>query len=231
MKALGHFGMRIVQPVVASAGVTMPQDQSEVVVWDPAVRVGHWLLAVAFLVTFVTEEDMIGLHVWAGYTAGAIVLLRIVWGFIGSRHARFSDFSYGPATAVRYGLDLLRFHAKRYVGHSPAGAAMVFALLISLSLTVVTGMAVYGAQDKAGPLAGFFVADIGSTSAVVRPAEHKESRIGGRRPRSALKETHEFFANLTLWLVIFHIGGVVFASFVHRENLVWAMVSGRKRAE
>lgn len=217
----------------------MPQDRSEVVVWDPAIRVGHWLLAVAFLIAFVTEEDLIGLHVWAGYTAGAIVLLRIVWGFIGSRYARFSDFWYTPATTVRYGLDLLRFHAKRYLGHSPAGAAMVFALLISLSLTVVTGVAVYGGQDKAGPLAGFFVADttVSPAAPALRSAlaqensEREGSREGGRRPRSALRETHEFLANLTLWLVVFHIAGVVFASLVHRENLVWAMVSGRKRAE
>ncbi len=215
----------------------MPQDRNEVVVWDPAIRLGHWLLAIAFLVAFVTEEDLIGLHVWSGYIVGAIVILRVVWGFIGSRYARFFDFAYGPATTARYGLDLLRFHAKRYVGHSPAGAAMVFALLISLSLTVVTGMAVYGAQDKAGPLAGFFVADTGIASPGIRPAlaeegsEREGSREGGRRQRSALRETHELFANLTLWLVVFHIGGVVFASFVHRENLVWSMVSGRKRAE
>lgn len=217
----------------------MPQEQREVIVWDPAVRLGHWLLAAAFLVAFVTEEDLIGLHVWAGYIAGAIVLLRVIWGFIGSRHARFSDFFYGAATAARYGLDLLRFQAKRYVGHSPAGAAMVFALLISLSLTVITGMAVYGAQDKAGPLAGFFVADttLGQVAPAVRPAlaeensEHEGARVGGRRPRSALREIHELLANLTLWLVVFHIGGVIFVSLVHRENLAWAMISGHKRAE
>jgi cytochrome b len=217
----------------------MPHGQTNVLVWDPVVRLGHWLLAVAFLVAFVTEEDLIGLHVWAGYAAGAIVVLRVIWGFIGSRYARFSDFLYGPATAVRYGLDLLRFRAKRYVGHSPAGAAMVFALLVSLSLTVVTGMALYGVQDKAGPLAGFLAADTGATSIApgVRSAraeeesEHEGSSTGGRRQRSALKETHELFANLTLWLVVFHIAGVVFASLVHRENLVWAMISGRKRAD
>ncbi len=216
----------------------MNRNQHEVIVWDPAIRVGHWLLAIAFLIAFVTEEDLIGLHVWAGYTVGSIVLLRILWGFIGSRHARFSDFLFGPETTIRYGVDLLRFRASRYLGHSPAGAVMAFALLISLLLTVGTGMAVYGKQDKAGPLAGFFVAEASGPSLTpgVRSAfaedqnsEHEPRAIGGRRQRSALRETHELFANLTLWLVVFHIAGVILASVVHRENLTWAMVSGRKR--
>ena len=217
-------------------------NQNEVSVWDPVVRIGHWLIAITFAVAFMTEDDLLGLHVWAGYLLGLVLLLRICWGFFGPKHARFADFLYGPAAAVRYFIDLICFRARRYVGHSPAGAIMVYALLVCLAATVVSGMAVYGAQEKAGPLGRFFASAAPTVSmpSVVRPAfadedsERSESRAespGGRRRGGALKEIHEFLANLTLWLVIAHIGGVILVSVINRENLVRAMITGRKRAD
>ena len=203
-----------------------------VTVWDPFIRIAHWAVVVAFVIAYVSE-DALSVHVWAGYVVGAVVLLRIVWGFIGPKHARFSDFLYGPGTMLAYVLDLLRFNAKRYLGHSPAGAAMVFALILSLAATVLTGMAVYGARDNAGPLAGFYA------STTVRVAEEtgtsgKEDEAGAggeRREGGTLKEVHEFLASLTLWLAVLHIAGVLWASLVHRENLVRAMITGEKRAQ
>ena len=78
---------------------------------------------------FLTEDDLLVLHVWAGYAAGGLILLRIVWGFVGSRHARFSDFVCSPFLAWHYLLDLFRFRASRYIGHSPAGGMMVLILM------------------------------------------------------------------------------------------------------
>ena len=220
----------------------LPMAQDEVTVWDPVVRIGHWLIAIAFAVAFMTEDDLLGLHVWAGYLLGLVLLLRIYWGFVGPKHARFSDFLYGPTAAARYFIDLICFRAKRYVGHSPAGAIMVYALLVCLAATVVSGMAVYGAQEKAGPLARVFASTAPAVSvpSVVRPAfadedsKRNESRVespSGRRRGGALKEVHEFLANLTLWLVVAHIGGVIMVSVINRENLVRAMITGRKRAD
>jgi cytochrome b len=164
-----------------------------VAVWDPVVRCGHWLLVVAFAVAYLTAEEEGGapelVHVWAGYLVGMVVGLRILWGFVGPERARFRDFVNGPVTAARYLTDLLGRRARRYLGHSPAGGAMVILLLLSLAATVVTGLMAYGERGK-GPLA-----DSGTP------------------------------------LVASAYAGVGLASLVHRENLVLAMIDGRKRRD
>lgn len=180
---------------------------NQVYVWDLFVRSFHWILVVGFAVAYLTEDDLLTLHVWAGYVVGALVVARVVWGFAGPQHARFSDFIYDPATTLRYVRDLLRFRAPHYLGHSPGGGVMVILLLLFLAWTVVTGLVVYGGEEQAGPLAGMFTPATGE----------------------AVEEAHEILANITLALVIAHVAAVVFASFAHRENLVRSMITGYKR--
>ncbi|MGC2202406.1 MAG: cytochrome b/b6 domain-containing protein [Stellaceae bacterium] len=200
-------------------------------VWDPLVRFGHWALVAAFAVAYFSAEEEAGgpdpLHVWAGYIVGGIVVVRVLWGFLGSRHARFSDFVCSPIKALVYLRDLLvGRRTRRYVGHSPAGGAMVIALLVCLAATVTTGLIAYGEQGK-GPLSAALVTDVNANTS---EAEHRERpQAGGERTESAIAELHGLFANITAALVIAHILGVVVASFVHRENLVLAMINGRKR--
>lgn len=179
-------------------------------VWDPFVRIFHWLLVAAFFTAYFVEPEESPIHVWAGYTVLGLVLLRVVWGFVGSEHAKFSDFLYRPSMVVRYLADTVRFRAKRHLGHSPGGGAMVIALLVALLATTMSGLMVYGADQHAGPLATW-------TSGLPKDAE------------KALEEVHETLANVTLGLVILHLIGVGVASLSHRENLVKAMVTGRKR--
>ena len=112
-------------------------------VWDPAVRLFHWTLAGAFLVAYVTEDEWEMLHVNAGYLIGILIALRLLWGFIGTPHARFADFVHAPSEVTAYVSDAVRLRAPRYIGHNPAGGAMVLALLISLTVTVLTGIALY----------------------------------------------------------------------------------------
>jgi len=210
----------------------------QVRVWDLFVRVFHWTLVVAYAVAYLTEDDAILVHVWAGYVVGALIVLRILWGFVGTRHARFSDFAYGPRAALRYMFSLVTFRAERHLGHSPAGAAMVYALIASLLLAVATGLLVYGAENK-GPLAPLFAGNAvpivtASIITVIPAAYAAESDGNGQskkreRRNKFWEDIHEVVANLTLFLVFIHIGGVALASLVHRENLPWAMFTGRKR--
>jgi cytochrome b len=206
-------------------------------VWDPLVRITHWTIVAGFATAYLTEDDLLTVHVWAGYTVGIAVAVRIAWGFAGPRHARFTDFLYRPATVLSYLLELLRFRSKRYIGHSPGGGAMAIVLLLCLVGTVVTGLAVYGAEKKAGPLRALYAATtlvLPERDLVVSASadeDRRERRNGADKKESVLKEYHEVLANITLGLVIIHIMAVIWASIAHRENLAWSMVTGRKRAD
>lgn len=209
----------------------IPTKQTErIVVWDPVVRYGHWALVAAFAVAYLSaEEEATGspdlLHVWCGYAVGIIVALRVIWGFVGPRSARFSDFVYGPLTVLRYFTDLVRGHARRYLGHSPAGGMMVIALLVCLAGTVGTGLVAYGERGK-GPLAGVVGGPIAHASAASAQAPENGK---AEREESPLDELHGALANITLALVILHVLGVGLASVAHKENLVMAMITGEKR--
>ncbi|MFV2061288.1 MAG: cytochrome b/b6 domain-containing protein [Gammaproteobacteria bacterium] len=186
------------------------QVQSRIKVWDRAVRVGHWALVVAFIIAFITEEDILLLHVWAGYAVLLIVTIRILWGIIGSQYARFTNFVTSPKVALQYLKDTLRFKAKRYIGHNPAGGFMIVIMVVSLILTTITGIAIYGVEDQAGPMAGWFASN--------------------SLWEDIFEEVHEFLANFTLVLVVIHVAGVLIESLIHKENLVKAMIDGTKKA-
>jgi len=210
-------------------------------VWDIFVRVFHWVVAIAFFVAYFTEDDFLTVHVWAGYTIGVLIVLRIAWGFVGPKHARFSDFLFSPFKVWQYLIALIGFRAKRYLGHSPAGAVMVFALLIGLAATVWTDLELYAIEENAGPLAALSreaaPAKEHNSPLLVRVSDDEgyEREDGDERGKDDAEEfwedLHETLANVMLALVILHIGGVLLASVAHRENLARAMVTGRKRAE
>ena len=122
-------------------------------VWDLPLRIFHWLLVAGFVIAYLTEDDLLTVHVWAGYLIFGLLLFRLVWGFIGNDYARFSNFLCSPVKSVIYVKDVAALKAKRYLGHNPAGAAMIMLLLFSLLMTSITGFAVYGADQAAGPLA------------------------------------------------------------------------------
>lgn len=190
---------------------TEPDPQTETVsVWDPLVRLFHWSLAGSFFVAYLSEDDWLDIHVWAGYVALGLIAFRLVWGLVGPQHARWSDFVKSPAQILAYLKDVIRFKADRHLGHNPAGGAMVVALMASVAATGLTGLALYGAQELSGPLAPM---------------------LGGLPAAwgNALEDAHELLANLTLGLVVLHLCGVLFASLQHRENLVRSMFNGKKR--
>src|SRR5262245_6304335 len=94
-------------------------------VWDPFIRTFHWLLAVLFASAWYTGGIWDSPHLISGYAVVVVVLARIIWGFVGPRYARFSDFVHGPKAIIRFLADTLHMRAPRYVGHNPAGGAMV----------------------------------------------------------------------------------------------------------
>lgn len=189
----------------------MSNNPQLVKVWDPFVRIFHWVLVLAFFIAYITEEDFLTIHSYAGYTVLALIVLRIIWGVIGTRHARFTDFVYSPQTIKHFLKETLYLRAKRYLGHNPAGGAMVILLLVSLLMTTITGLAVYGAGEQAGPMAAWFSG-------------------GSKFWEDVYEEVHEFFANFTLFLVFVHVAGVIVESFIHKENLVKSMIDGMKKS-
>ena len=193
-------------------------------VWDPLVRIGHWVLVAAFATAYLTEGEPEWLHSWAGYLIAATVLLRVAWGFVGPRHARFSDFVTGPAAVLRYLRDLPAGRAPRHLGHSPAGGAMTLALLVMLGVTALSGMATLAAEEGRGPLAG--VIATAPQAQVSGWTDDDEREDAGE----VWEEIHETAANLTLLLIVLHLGGVALASVMHRENLPRSMLTGMKRA-
>ena len=176
-------------------------------VWDPLVRLCHWSLVAAFVVCYVTQEQSYEIHLMAGYIALGIVLLRILWGFIGSRCARFTDFVRRPAAVLAYLGHFSRGRGATHVGHNPAGGYMILALLLGNLAIGISGIALDAAENRAGPLAGTHL----------------------WRHLDTVNDTHLWATNITLALVLLHVLGVLTASIVYRENLVRAMITGRKR--
>ena len=200
-------------------------------VWDPLVRIGHWTLVIAFFTAYLSGDDLFSIHKWAGYVVAAYVGIRVIWGLIGTRHARFTDFVRGPGAVFGYLRGLTTGKAKDYAGHNPAGGAMVIALLFSLLVTTSSGMALYAIEDNAGPLAGLVTEQTFAPLAAAFGEEEEEER-GGREESGAeelLEGVHKTFVYLTLALIGLHLAGVVASSLVHKENLARAMITGRKR--
>jgi cytochrome b len=186
--------MSILNGTVIEAGGDMPP--ATIRVWDPFVRVFHWSLVGLFALAYVTGDEIQRVHIAAGYAIAGLLALRIMWGFVGPRHARFSDFVRTPREALAYLKDVLLLRARRHIGHNPAGGLMVIALISMLGATSVTGYLM-----TTDPYWG----------------------------SEAVEDLHEVLANATVALVALHVLGVLIASFQHRENLVRAMITGRKK--
>ena len=129
----------------------------QVLVWDLATRLFHWLLVLFVVVCFLTGEDegfIFAVHAYAGFAVLVLLAFRLGWGVFGSRYSRFTDFIYPWSTVWRYAVSLLRFKPEQYLGHNPLGGLMIFAMLAALMATTLTGMAMV--TNGAGWLDDFF---------------------------------------------------------------------------
>lgn len=181
---------------------------ARILVWDLPTRLFHWLFALAFLAAYLLgeEDGLLGWHSYFGYILGGLALFRVMWGFVGGRYSRFAAFPPDPAGAWRYLREMLAGSAPRHLGHNPAGALAIYALLLLGVATALSGVALMGADKGVGPLAG------------IVPGSLKEG----------LEALHEFCANAMLLVVLLHLAGVAAGSLLHRENLPRSMVTGRK---
>lgn len=197
-------------------------------VWDIAIRIFHWSLVLFFTTSYLTGEEDSLIHIYSGYAVGCLLIFRLVWGFIGSKHARFKDFVYAPRQVVKYARGMLKGNVSHTDGHNPLGGLMVIALLACLTLTTLSGLKVYGLEGH-GPLAqteaGWLVSNAKASNPEVISGMTKENNESAEH---FWEEIHEFFANFTLFLIVLHISGVIISSRLEKQNLVRAMITGKK---
>lgn len=178
-----------------------------VTAWDPFIRIFHWALVVSFVTSWATREEYYNLHLQAGYATLGLICMRLAWGFIASGHARFSDFIYSPKAIIAYLESLAGKNPQRYIGHNPAGGAMVVLLLAGLLVVTLSGIALDAAENWSGPMAGMNLF----------------------RYTSLIKSVHSLSTDLLLIAISLHLLGVGFSSLAHRENLPKSMITGKKR--
>ena len=165
-------------------------------VWDRLVRGSHWASVLLIVVALNTHGGLLAMHRSAGYALLALLGLRIVWGLVGRGHARFANFVPSWTRLWRYLGQMLRGGEPRMLGHNPAGALMVLALIATLLAIVATGL-------------------------VLDTTAYRDHR--------PLHAWHDGLSDVLLVLAALHVLGVAYTSIRHRENLVWAMITGRKR--
>jgi len=179
-------------------------------VWDLFVRLFHWTLVLGCITAFVSGElHAAEIHVLVGYGLCVLLVGRLYWGFRGSRYARFDSFLFSPAETLAYVRSMRGGHPIHYLGHNPAGALMVFALLGLVALLLATGLVTLAAIDFEGPLLCLANSISDETS-------------------YAFRNIHKFLPTLGLVLVTLHLLGVISGSLQHKENLVRAMITGNK---
>jgi cytochrome b len=108
-------------------------------VWDPLVRIFHWSLVISFTVAWFSSSSRDDFHQWIGFIAAGLISIRLIWGFIGTPYARFTQFVRSPRQVLGYLFAILKGTEARYVGHNPAGGMMVLALLTGIAATAFTG--------------------------------------------------------------------------------------------
>lgn len=178
-------------------------------VWDLPVRVLHWALACAVAGAWLTqnvEGDWFRYHVWCGYAVLVIVVTRIAWGFVGTRHARFARFVRGPGSALRYARGLCSGKAPDHAGHNPLGAWMVLLLLVLLLAQAITGLFANDQIMNTGPLFGYV-----STAR-----------------SDALTDVHEALVGWILGAVALHVFAALAYLAVKRINLIGPLITGHK---
>ncbi|MDX8406164.1 MAG: cytochrome b/b6 domain-containing protein [Mariprofundus sp.] len=187
------------------------QDQSashdELEVWGLSLRIYHWLLVAVFFTSWWAQGRDIRLHMLAGGVIAGLLLYRLIWGFVGEKHALFSSFKPSAGSIKQHFVNLIQLKSVCYIGHTPIGALMIYMLLIVLLSLAMTGFALAGVQMGLGPLSGWACSF--ETEALIQ-------------------HIHSWCLDSLLLLISIHVAGVVVESFLQRSNLIVAMWNGKK---
>ncbi|MFY7961186.1 MAG: cytochrome b/b6 domain-containing protein [Elsteraceae bacterium] len=180
-------------------------------VWDFPTRAFHWSLAALVGFSWYSGDragPWLEWHFWSGYAVLALLLFRVAWGFVGGAWARFSSFLRGPGAAIHHIRDLFSPRDMRDIGHNPIGGWMVLAMLLILFAQVAMGLFI---SDS----------DMGLTSGPY--ADYVSDAL-----RSRLLSLHGLNGKLILLLIAAHVSAVVIYLIWKGENLIGAMITGRK---
>lgn len=199
---------------------------SEIRIWDILVRLFHWGLVITFSIAYISGEEESAIHIYSGYSVLGLISFRVIWGLIGTKYARFTNFIYNKSAVIKYLKSLLTGKPEYYAGHNPAAGWMVIALLLSLFLTTLSGLQLYAVEEGLGPFANN-LPEIQLISTAY--ADNNEDNGKGGFWGEFWEFIHEAFANFTLLLVLIHISGVLLSSLLHRENMIKAMITGNKK--
>lgn len=180
-------------------------------VWDISIRLFHWLLlaAIVFCWWSARQDDMLEWHMRSGYLVLGLLGYRILWGFFGSRYARFSHFIYDPKRIFAYFKSLIKGQERHYLSHNPMGGLAVIALIVFVGIQAGTGLFANDDIFLEGPLAQY----VSSATS------------------SALTSFHKQWFNALLALIGLHVSAVLFHQIFRKEKLVQGMITGRKAVE
>lgn len=215
--------------------------------WDPIVKLTHWGIVAAVIGNALVTEEGSGWHIWVGYGLAALLGLRLLWGLIGPREARFSAFPPSPGRAVAHLNEIGRGEVTRHASHNPLGALMVYAIWGTLLVVIGSGIAMSG-PPPANPAAvegreggeGGEVRGERGLSEEAEEAEEADARAPGGEVTEAgeggegeedeaMEEVHEIAVNLLYLLIALHLMGVVFETRRSGREIVGAMLPGGNR--
>ncbi len=217
--------------------------------WDRVVRISHWGIAAVVFANELFTSGGSATHLWIGWIGLVLLVIRLVWGFVGTREARFSAFPPDPQAAIGHTKELFAGRPRHYGSHNPAGAMMVYALWAALAVVIATGLYLPGsnplmqarqeaavnsddwstlvAPDSAVPSSAVPDSAVpGSASAAAAPDVRSEAD----GTTNLVRQVHGAVANLILFLVSLHVAGAFIEGLVMRRNLLLPMVFGDRKS-
>ena len=175
--------------------------------WDLPTRITHWALVVLILTSWLSGGENMQIHVLAGYGVFGLLVFRLYWGFVGGETARFAQFVKGPGTTLSYFKTMGQRTAGDLVGHSPVGAVSVVALLGVMLIQAGLGLFAVDIDGiESGPLSYMVDFDTGRLAS----------------------ELHELSFRVLQGLVVLHLGAIAFYALWKRQNLITAMITGKR---